>query len=76
MDVTFLSLFAVQRLFTENHLTERHLADRHLVQYSYILENVSVFESQSIQMIDCNLSIWLIESKYLKMTESIKIIEL
>jgi hypothetical protein len=38
-------------------------------------ENVSVFELQSIQIIDCKLSIWLIESKYLKMTKAIWIIE-
>jgi len=32
----------------------------------YKVENVSVFELQSMQKIDCNLAIWLIESKYLK----------
>ncbi len=41
----------------------------------FLLENVSVFESQSIWIIDCNLAIRLIESKYLKMTKSIWIIE-
>jgi hypothetical protein len=35
------------------------------------VENVS----QSIWIIDCNLTIWLIESKYLKMTKAIGIIE-
>ncbi len=39
------------------------------------LENVSVFESQSIWIIYCNLAIRLIESKYLKMTKAIRIIE-
>ncbi len=42
----------------------------------YSLENVAVFELQSIWIIDCNLAIQLIESKYLKMTKAIKIIEL
>jgi len=40
-----------------------------------ILENVSASELQSIRIIDCNLAIWLIESKYLKMTKAIQIIE-
>ncbi len=40
-----------------------------------VLKNVSVFELQSIQIIDCNLAIWLIESKYLKMTKAIQIVE-
>ncbi len=39
------------------------------------LENVLVSELQSIQMIDCNLAIWLIEGEYLKMTKVIWIIE-
>ncbi len=38
------------------------------------LENVSVFELQSIRIIDCNSAIQLIESKYLKMTKVIQII--
>ncbi len=40
-----------------------------------ILENVSASELQSIRIIDCNLAIWLIESKYLKMAKVIQIIE-
>ncbi len=46
--------------------------------FIYFLENVSAFELQLklIQVIDCNLAIWLIESKYIKMTKAIKIIEL
>ncbi len=39
------------------------------------LENVLVFELLSIRIIHCNLAIWLVESKYLKMTEAIWIIE-
>ncbi len=39
------------------------------------VEHVSVFELKSIQIIDCNLAIQLIESKYLKMTEAIRIID-
>ncbi len=37
------------------------------------LENVSAFELQSIRIIDCNIAIWLIESKHLKMTKVIKL---
>jgi hypothetical protein len=37
----------------------------------YLLENVSVFELQPIWIIDCNLAIQFIESKYLKMTKAI-----
>ncbi len=40
------------------------------------LENVSVLELESIQIMDCNLVILLIESKYLKMTKAIQIFEL
>jgi hypothetical protein len=43
--------------------------------YWWALENVAVFELQSVQIIDCNLAIRLIESKYLKMTKAIWIIE-
>ncbi len=39
------------------------------------LEKVLVFELQSIWILDCNLAIRLIESKYLKMTKAIWIIE-
>ena len=35
------------------------------------VENVLAFKMQSIQIIDCNLAIWLITSKYLKMTKAI-----
>ncbi len=35
------------------------------------LENVLVFESKLIQIIDPNLVIWLIESKYLKMNKEL-----
>jgi len=38
------------------------------------LENVSTFELQSIQRIDCNLAIRQIDSKHLKMTKAIWII--
>ncbi len=40
-----------------------------------VVENVLVFEIQSIWIIDCNLSVGLIESKHLKMTKAIQIIE-
>ncbi len=40
-----------------------------------VVENVSAFELLSIQIIDCNLAIQLIESKYLKIAKSIQIIE-
>ncbi len=41
----------------------------------YELENVLVFELQSIKTIDCNLALWQIDSKYLKMTKAIRIVE-
>ncbi len=40
-----------------------------------VVDNVSAFELLSIRIIDCNLAIRLIESKYLKMTKAIRIIE-
>jgi hypothetical protein len=43
---------------------------------AFTLENVSVFELQSVQIIDCNLAIPLIESKYLKMTKAMRVIDL
>jgi hypothetical protein len=42
---------------------------------AFTLENVSVFKLQSVQIIDCNIAIPLIESKYLKMTKAIWIID-
>ncbi len=42
----------------------------------FIVENFLVFELQSIQIINCNLVICLFESKYLKMTKVIWIIQL
>ncbi len=39
------------------------------------LENVLVFELQSIWIIDCSLAIWWIESKFWKMTKAIQISE-
>ncbi len=34
------------------------------------IDNVSVSELQSILMIDCNLAVWRMESKYLKITDA------
>jgi hypothetical protein len=39
------------------------------------LKNVWVFELQSIQIIECNLAIWLIESMYYKLTKAFQITE-
>jgi hypothetical protein len=39
------------------------------------VKNVSVSELEPIWIFDCNLAIRLIESKYLKMTKAIRIIE-
>ncbi len=41
-----------------------------------VVGNILAFEIQSIQIIDCNLSVGLTESKHLKMTKAIQIIEL
>ena len=45
-------------------------------QNAFKIDNVSVSELQSILMIDCNLAVRLVESKYLKMIKTIQIIEL
>ncbi len=47
-----------------------------MCQWQCKLENVSVFELQSTQRIDCVLAIPGLEIKYLKMTKAIWIIEL
>ncbi len=39
------------------------------------VKNVSVSELEPIRIFDCNLAIRLIESKYLKMTKAIRIID-
>jgi hypothetical protein len=47
--------------------------DVHVENIQFTIENVLVFELQSIPRIDCNLAIWQIES--FKMTKAIQIIE-
>jgi hypothetical protein len=47
----------------------------HDTQQQFGWDNVSVFELQSIRIIDCNLAVRLIESKYLKMSIAIWITE-
>ncbi len=47
----------------------------HDTQQQFGLDNVLVFELQSMQIIDCNLAFRLIESNYLKMSNAIWIIE-
>ncbi len=44
-------------------------------QDAFILENVFIFELQSIRRIDCNLAMRRIESNCLKMTKAIEIFE-
>jgi hypothetical protein len=46
------------------------------IQHNFMsIENVLVFELQSIRIIDCNITIQLTEREYLKMTKAIWIIE-
>ncbi len=65
------------------HWFETHLTEQKVVSFkclntilSIYKENVSVSELQLIQIIDGNLTIQLIESKYLKMTKAIQMIEI
>jgi hypothetical protein len=52
-----------------------HPHSTHIDFSMFIVENVSLFELQSVQIFDLNLAIQLIKSKQLKVTKAILIIE-